>query len=328
MAVYNGDRYLKEAIESVLNQTFTDFEFIIVNDGSTDSSLSIIKSYSDHRIVLINNEENQGLIFSLNRAIKSSKGKYLARMDADDICIADRFRLQYEYLETNPGIGVLGSSYYSFDETSRNLNIAHAGSDRIKTFLLFSATFCHPTLMIRKSILEKNHLLFLEEAKHAEDYDLWTRMALLTNFENLPFPLLNYRQHQSQVSKAYSSVQSENSKIIREKYLTNLNFSFNQENLIVHQRIASNQFITSKVHLLEIEKWLENLIDQNAKKNILNNQLFNSAIVKMWKDCCGNTNLGLWSYLKFHSSSLRKLTEHESFFEWKLLFKCLVRYLK
>ncbi len=119
MSVYNGDKYLREAIESILNQTFTDFEFIIVNDGSTDNSLEIIESYDDERIKTINNKKNIGLTKSLNKALKFAKGKYIARQDADDVSLPNRFEKQVEYLDSHPEVALVGTSVYLIDENGK-----------------------------------------------------------------------------------------------------------------------------------------------------------------------------------------------------------------
>ena len=110
MPVYNGEKYLQEAIESILNQTFKDFEFIIINDGSTDKTLEIIKSFTDPRIKLIT-QENRGIIYSLNKGITESRGKYIARMDADDISLPERLEKEYRFLEQNPNYGIVGTTF-------------------------------------------------------------------------------------------------------------------------------------------------------------------------------------------------------------------------
>ena len=328
MSVYNGQTYLREAIDSVLNQTYFNFEFIIINDGSCDESLSIINSYQDSRIVLIDNGLNKGLIYSLNKGLEIAKGKYIARMDADDVCYKDRFEKQVLFLDSHLSVGVLGSNYLSFSESrSRKLkSIQH--SAQIKTYLLFTATMCHPTLMIRKNILDSNHLKYSETAKYVEDFDLWTRLVLKTDFFNLNEYLLKYRDHQSQVSRSFASIQMQNSDIVREKYLRNLGFQFNQEELDTHHFISSNKMIISKNRLINIESWLSNLVLQNKSNNVIDLDEFNEVIFKLWLDCCGNTNLGLWSYFRFQKSNLKSLSKTQHTFQFKLIVKCLVRWLK
>lgn len=328
MAVYNGEKYLHEAIASVLTQTFVNFEFIIINDGSSDNSLSIINSYSDKRIKLINNNGNKGLIYSLNSGIDASSGKYIARMDADDICLPERLKKQFEYLEFHPNIGVIGCDYLSFSEKHSSYIKSIYKSGEIKSFLLFTATMCHPTLMLRKQILIENKLHYSETAKHVEDYDLWCRLILVTDFYNLNELLFKYRDHPHQVSHHYRAIQIQNSQIIQENYLMNLGFSFSESELQTHFLISSNSRIKLRNNLIDIEKWLMSLISQNTINKSISDVEFKTVIAKVWLDCCGNTSLGLWSYVFFQKSKLRKITNDSKLFNSKLLVKCLVRWLK
>jgi len=328
MSVYNGASYVKEAIESILNQTYVHFEFLIINDGSTDSSLEIIYSFSDPRIKLIDNGVNKGLIYSLNKGLDEAQGKYIARMDADDISLPTRFEKQVAYLERHQTIGIVGSDYIAFTNDSSKYITSIRNSSQIKTFLLFGATVCHPTLMLRKSVIDECNFRYSSEAKHVEDFDLWTRMSVHTHFANIDEALLKYRDHPGQVSHAYSYIQKENSDIVRKHYLSALGFFASDADLAIHNQISSNQRITSKNDLIHIKHWLENLIAQNNAKEIISSVNFNQVMAKQWLDCCGNTNLGLWAYFKFQKSKLKNSLEQTSVFHFKLLAKCLIRWIK
>ncbi len=328
MSVFNAEKFLREAIDSILRQTYSDFEFIIINDGSNDSSRQIMESYNDYRIKVINNDGNKGLIYSLNKGIESAKGKYIVRMDADDIAVKTRLEKQFSILENNPEIGVLSSDYISFSHSSRKYIKSISGNSRIKSFLLFSTTVCHPTLMLRKSVLEENHLTYSSQAKHVEDYDLWTKLALITNFETIQEALLLYRDHVNQVSHLYLDIQKENSDIVRKNYLESLSFTYSSEELQIHNLIASNDLITSKSLLVSIEKWLQNLILQNEKSNKINDLEFKQAIGKIWVDCCGNTNLGLIAMFQFLKSDLKKFVSNSKSLKLKLILKCFIRWIK
>ena len=328
MSVYNGQMYLREAIDSVLNQTFSDFEFIIINDGSSDNSLSIIQSYTDKQIVVINNDGNKGLIYSLNKGLEIAKGKYIARMDADDICLPERFKKQVDFLESNPTIGVLGCDYISFSENSSQVVKSIYNRYQIKSFLLFTATMCHPTLMLRKQILVDNALCYSENAKHVEDYNLWCRLVLCTDFCNLNDVLFKYRDHTSQVSHKNRETQLINSNSVQENYLKKLGFSYSESDIKWHFLISSNSRINDRNSLICIEKWLLSLIEQNETKKLISINEFNSVISKMWLDCCGNTSLGAWSYLYYQKSKVNSLTNFNGGLNAKLLAKCIIRWLK
>lgn len=191
MPVYNGERYLKEAMESVLNQTFKDFEFIIINDGSTDSTEKIIQGFSDPRIVYLDNGGNLGLSRSFNRGIQVARGEYIARMDADDISLPDRFEKQIKFLEANPQIGVLGSNIKIIG--TNKIFKRPENHKAIKWQSLLSTPVVHPTVMARANILKNNP--YDDKLHNSEDYELWSRLIFEKDagFANLQEPLLLYR---------------------------------------------------------------------------------------------------------------------------------------
>ncbi|WP_100637680.1 glycosyltransferase [Marinomonas sp. ef1] len=203
MSVYNGEKYLASAIESILTQTIDDFEFIIVNDGSNDSSLSIINAYAvvDCRIKLIT-RSNKGLINSLNEGLSISSGVYIARMDADDISIRNRFEKQIEFLESNPEVGVCGSWVEVFGEDVKSkVWKMPLENSVLKAGLIFSVPFAHPTVMMRKSIIDLHGLKYDLNYKDAEDYKFWLDFSKYTLFLNVPMVLLKYRYHQESISR-------------------------------------------------------------------------------------------------------------------------------
>jgi glycosyltransferase involved in cell wall biosynthesis len=178
MPVYNGERFLKEAIESILKQSYTNFEFIIINDGSTDLTEKIILEFSDKRIVYIKNEANLKLIKTLNKGIDLANGKYIARMDADDISHPDRFRIQLEQILKND-CKIVSSSYSAIDEQSRRIGF-HLGliADEVdlKFVSLFFCPIAHPTVLIETSLMKDYYYKDDKTCMHIEDYDLWSRI--------------------------------------------------------------------------------------------------------------------------------------------------------
>lgn len=204
MSVYNGERFLAEAVQSILKQSFNNFEFIIIDDGSTDSSPAILKSFqtADSR-VLVHRQENRGLVESLNRGCSLAQGRYIVRMDADDIAVRDRLRLQIDFMEGHPEIGLLGGSIEYIDAEGRAFGTFHnpTGDQAIRSALYqASGSFCHPTTVMRKTVLASSggyRKSFLD----AEDYDLWLRMAEHSQLANLDEVVLKYRVHSGQVSQ-------------------------------------------------------------------------------------------------------------------------------
>ena len=209
MAVYNSAGVIADAIDSILNQTFTNFEFIIVDDGSTDAGARILRRYAgmDSRIKLYA-QENSGLIASLNRGCRLAKGRYIARMDADDISLPTRLERQFRYLEGHPEIGVLGTWIQDVDNDRRPIIEWPVPADPVvvRWFLFFGNCIAHPSVMMRRDLLERLGY-YRPEAIHVEDYDLWIRAAEVIALANLPEVLVQYRVSSSSVSSRNKSVQ-------------------------------------------------------------------------------------------------------------------------
>ncbi len=327
MAVYNGETYLREAIDSILNQTFTNFEFIIINDGSTDKSLSILKSYTDNRIILINNEVNKGLIYSLNKGIEIAKGEYIARMDADDICLPNRFSEQLKAFQSQPNTIVVSSNYYLLNNNTLSLIETNYTNYALKALLLFTPCFCHPTVMI-KNILKEKNLFYNKEFIHAEDYKLWTDLAFCGDFYNVTIPLLKYRSHPTQISTLNKNTQLQLSSDIRKKYLYNLGFNLSDQQFKTLNFIGNNEFINQKNTLVEIENCLNELINQNNTHKKFDAEQFNKVIFKFWLDSCGYSNLGLIALKLFFKSNLATYDNLSVIKKSKFLAKCLIRKFK
>jgi len=194
MPVYNAENYLDESISSILNQTLKDFEFIIINDGSKDNSLKIIKEYQkqDKRIILIKNLKNLGLQKTLNKGLKQAKGKYIARMDADDISLPNRFEVQYNYLEKHLEIFLVGSSAIVIDENGNRLGVFKKFNNPKKIKKKLEKTNCiiHPSIMFRNT----REFLYREKFKTSEDYDFYLQLLISgKRITNLPNFLLKYR---------------------------------------------------------------------------------------------------------------------------------------
>ncbi len=210
MPVYNGEKYLREAIDSILNQTFTDFEFLIIDDGSTDSSIKIISSYPDSRIKLIKNDNNQGLVYSLNKGLYLAQGEYIARMDCDDISLPNRLQKQVDFLDNHPEITVLGSYLEFIDINGEKLeNLAYLSEyplshEQIVYAMLYSNPLAHPSIIFKKlDILKLGGYRFLKELENcSEDYDLWLRLADQNyKFANLSDHLVKYRIHNNSLTQ-------------------------------------------------------------------------------------------------------------------------------
>ena len=194
MSVYNGEKYLREAIESILNQTFNNFEFIIVNDGSEDGSLDIIKSYNDSRIVVVD-QENTGLAIALNNGIQIAKGKYIARMDADDISLPNRLEKQFKFLENNPDCVAVGSNAIFITKEGEHLFVSNYPLEwaDIRKNLPFPPILIHPSAMFRTDDFLKCDGYNKKIKCHIEDILLWNQLSKYGELANIKDPLIKYR---------------------------------------------------------------------------------------------------------------------------------------
>jgi glycosyltransferase involved in cell wall biosynthesis len=204
MSVYNGIRYLAESTQSILSQSFSDFEFLIVDDGSTDGSAELIEQFakSDKRIVLLRNETNLGLTRSLNIGLKHARGKYLARQDADDISLPERLELQNKYLEQNPEVGIVGTAYYIINEDGKTIGerTPTLDSQLLKSELIIKNHALNHTSVMARTVLLKKLDGYDESLRYAQDYDLWWRLTGISNLGNIGNKLIKWRASKSQIS--------------------------------------------------------------------------------------------------------------------------------
>ena len=205
MSVLNGERYLHGAIDSILGQTFTCFEFIVIDDGSNDGTAEILSSYRDPRIRVIRSEQRAGVAATLNKGLGLASGEYIARQDADDISLPDRLQKQWAFLKDHPEVGVLGTWVHLIDEDGRVISDWHPPEHHamIAWAQLFSSALAHPSIIFRRRVVVDAGG-YPQEA--AEDFALWAQLAPLTRFANLPETLVLYRRHEDAVTMAHQNL--------------------------------------------------------------------------------------------------------------------------
>jgi glycosyltransferase involved in cell wall biosynthesis len=268
MPVFNADKYLKATIESILNQSYENFELILINDGSTDNSETIIRSFTDNRIKLLNNQGNKGLIYSLNKAFSISEGKYIARMDSDDLAHKDRIKIQVEYLENNIDVGIVSSNAIMFSDRypiikkSTNYN---KDNDAIKCELLFRNRIIHPSVMLRSSIV-KTGFQDIYNPKHlmCEDFGLWQLLISKYKFFVIQDNLVRYRMTNSSITtKSRNKIEAlyEAQKEIFKQGLEIIGITFDKKELDIHTELSMISKIQNyKYSLNEKEEWLRKII--------------------------------------------------------------------
>ncbi len=306
MSVYNAEKYLQDSIQSILNQTYKDFEFLIIDDGSTDKSVEMIESFKDSRIKLIQNEKNLGVSLSRNKALDMAAGKYIVTMDADDISLPERIAQQVEFMDSNPEVGICGSWMKTLGKKSLIIKYPK-NHERIKCHLLFYSPIANPTTIARKSIIKQYNLGYEEGFLVAHDYYLWTEMSQHTFFANIPEVLLLYRQHASQLTAKNEALNKENI-IIWKKQLNKLKIDPTNEEINFHNSLATRNYLFKDINTLEkAEHWLYKLQILNEEVNVYNKDVFQEVLLERWLTICKDiAKYGVWTWNIFWNSPLSK----------------------
>ncbi len=221
MPIFNAQQDLREAIESVLQQSFVDFELLIIDDGSTDQSVQIIRSFDDPRIRLISQAQNLGLVAALNRGISEACGQFIARMDGDDLCLPERLTLQLSAMQ-NLQLDICGSHWAQIDAQGNQFGVLYAPKqiDEVIATLATTVPYAHGSVMIRKSFLAQHHLLY--QAGFSEDYQLWIRcLELGAKFGTVDAVLYMHRSHELSITSTRSTEQSVSAQQLRRDFVKN-----------------------------------------------------------------------------------------------------------
>lgn len=273
--------YLREAVQSVLIQTYTNFELLIIDDGSIPSVESEIADISDSRIRVICNSGNRGLPYSINKGIDQAEGKYLFRMDSDDRCIKTRLQRQVTFFERNPSVDIVSSFARCFG-TKNNLYRSSILDKKIKAELLWKNPIIHPTVAIRANTIKAKNIRYNLDAV-SEDFELWSRMAFLynCNFAVIPEELLAYRVHSGQITITKQKQLQENEKLILKKSFNRLNLNLSEHELDMYQKIRVGASLSHDeiLEIILIMRKILNNIPQNISKPHLR-QMFRKAIIK------------------------------------------------
>ena len=264
MSVYNGERFLKETIDSVLAQSYSDFIFLIINDGSTDRSAEIICSYSDKRIVYHENEKNIGLVETLNKGIEMVDTEFLARMDADDLWHPTKLEIQIQLLDSRPDVGLCGTSIRKFGAFEGDFSFP-IENEGLKVGFLFYCCMSHPSVVFRMSFLKESSLRYKADYFPAEDYKMWTDCLEKTQIYNIPEILVYYRQHNNQITQDSNILQLEKTNQVRLEMLNRISSEFTQEEKMFHLETFVRQRIKSVSDYKKCVSWKKILQVKNKE---------------------------------------------------------------
>jgi len=305
MPLYNGARYVGEAIESILKQTFCDFEFLIIDDGSLDNSADIVRSYNDERIKLICNQNNSGVIDTLNLGITLSQGDYIARMDADDISRPTRLAKQIDYLDSNPKVGLCGSWVRFIPRKYDFVWKLPMSSEEIRCLQFSSVGVAHPSIMFRRKLFLDNDLFYDSKYMYIEDYELWGRALKLMEFANIQEVLLDYRISSDQICSKHHKEQLMAVRSLRLENIMELGVLPTQDEQFLHESIINCSLMHQEFLLDQAEDWLFRLNAANVKVGIYDLGLFSKRLLDIWFSMCFNlSNSGVCSFARCFNSKL------------------------
>ncbi len=272
MPVYNAEKYILEAVNSILNQTHQDFILMVINDGCTDGTMEIIEAIDDPRIQIIHNEQNLKLIATLNKGLSLIETEFVARMDADDFSFPERLEVQLAFMRANPDVGACGTWYDNIlaDGSERSGGRYLPTHEEIKFKNLYQLHIIHGTTMMRMSVIRENELKFDASFPHAEDYDFFTRMAQVSKLYNIQKPLYKIRHHVESVSKKFSDIQESGSNKVKRSLFKQIGVKVSDEDLYLYREFMHQNYsvlkTTDRKRILEL---LSNLIELNKQSNYL-----------------------------------------------------------
>ena len=263
LATYNDEKYIRDAIDSILNQTHEDLELIIVDDGSTDSTYEIINSFQDTRVIYLKNGQNRGLPYSLNRGLKHATGDYIARMDGDDISLPTRMEEQLRYLEEHKEVAICGCLWKSFGRSS-HLDIQPEDMEGLKVKLLFYSPLAHSSWFIRASVIREGNLKYNTSFRSSQDYEFLYRLQKEYNIACVQKVLLNYRVHAKSITGQTRGV-DKNTMRVQKRILQDLGIKASYKEL---QLLNSGDNLHGFVDYLLLRRLFRRIISANKKHHI------------------------------------------------------------
>ncbi|WP_339923301.1 glycosyltransferase family 2 protein [uncultured Cyclobacterium sp.] len=329
MPVYNGEAHLKEAIQSVLNQSFTDFELIIIDDGSVDTSASIVSEISDPRIRYIKNDCNKGISYSRNRGIKEAKGDFLAWMDCDDLISPNRFEIQLKFMTQNPSVGICGTWLTRFDSQSVNTAKSPADHNSIKALLLFKPAIWNATAINRLDWIKKAGLTFDERLTVAEDFDFYWKACREFPVANIPNALYQYRDSESSIMKSFDSKEEQSfaiHKIIYQRSLVELGIEVEEKHLRMHRNIGSTHLFDSTSEFKNAFYWLIYLQENNRKAKIYEPQALAKTLGQIFYFTGKKSSQAGLPVFFFYLKKRNLFTPMGFTPTLKLFIRCLIKY--
>lgn len=286
MPVYNGAAFVQEALTSILEQTFSEFECLIVEDGSTDATCEILSSFRDPRIRLLRNHSNLGLARSLNKGLEAARGRYIARMDADDLSWGHRLRAQMDFMGAHPEVGLCGAWIEVVGDGVRQVWRYPSDHDTVRTRLLFECALAHPVVMMNRHLLDQGRLSYDESFGAAQDYELWSRAARCCVLANLSEVLLTHRLHEEQVGQRKAAIQQVGAAKVRARLLHQMGMSPTSDEFQTHQAISSWTWGADPEFPGKANAWLQRLVHVNRHTHTYPEVILEQVVAERWLAIC------------------------------------------
>lgn len=285
LPAYNAGKTIGAAVRSILDQDYGKLELIIIDDGSTDETSTVVRAFSDSRINLIVHSFNVKLIDTLNEGLSAAKGKYIARMDADDVSNLSRLGKQVRYMESRPEIGICGTGI-RLTGNGNSISRPETESNRIKARLLFDNCFNHPTIMYRREFVEQYAVTYDSAYTHAEDYALWCEISNKTEFGNLNEPLLDYNISEGQISKIFRTEQVASIRKAQQILLQRMHINVTSTEAEILECLFTKICPDNNSFFTEAEQLLIKINNANNRTGTLPRKEFSEHLGKTWFQIC------------------------------------------
>lgn len=308
MPVYNAEAYLKDAVASVLNQTYSEFKLLVVNDGCTDGSVRILEAFNDDRIEILHLPKNQGLVNALNVGLDKVSTKYVARTDADDICLPKRLEKQIEFMEQHPEVGALGTGFDSLMPDGQIKSGGRFSTDHytIRLKHLYIIQIIHGTSMLRTDVIRNHGLKFDPSFKHAEDYDFFDRLSSVSQIANITEPLYLIRHHEQRVSEQFSHIQKQNSDRVKTRILQQIGVEANAHDLdLIQWMMYQNYGWFDKSKAEELAVLINKICKANSQSQYLPTEFIRSELSTRFMHLCNylaKSNKGMFKVVQKNAS--------------------------
>jgi glycosyltransferase involved in cell wall biosynthesis len=323
MPVHNGGSYLPEAVNSILAQTFSDFEFLIVDDASTDQTVAFLQGIRDPRIRLLKSEQRLQIARALNLGLDHARGEWIARMDADDISLPDRLSRQLDFLEKHPDVGLCGGriTYFGF-YTGRFHDLPLSYED-VRSSALFDNPFTHPTVMMRRDLFERYGLRYDPDFCPADDYELWVRAMNHFPVMNMDRVVLRYRTHKGSLTSMEWTDMDAHSYRIAARELQAVGLDVDQDTVRFHRNIGriGNREIREIKDLRRAEQWLQRILAANDQTKYYPPEALRRAVGDIWYRVCYHARIRGFATLGYYQCSPLMLLKPRDVKEYGAILK-------